>query len=209
LQTTNLAFATNDATASNGKFSAVSSNLTYVPNAFYGDSGRLDPAGNSSYDRIYARYSDGTNASPFATIRVISFNSDSYSEGIPDAWRTAYFGSANPAAGPKRHATNDFDGDRFSNLQEFLLGSNPTNTASNLRITFFATTNIQWQAKGYEVYELEASTNLTRWTRAMNPIVPTNSTPGIDLFNLTNALGSATSFPNGGPKQFFRIQKVP
>ena len=209
LQTTNLTFATSDATTNAGTFSMVNSNITYVPRVWWGDTPRVDPASSSYYDLIYARYSDGANASPYATIRVVSLNSDQYSEGIPDSWRTAYFGSANPAAGPNRHATNDFDGDHFSNLQEFLLGSNPTNAASNLRITFFNPTNIQWQAKGYEVYELVGSTNLTTWTRAMNPIVPTNSIPGTNLFNLTNALGTATGFTNGSPKQFFRIRKVP
>jgi hypothetical protein len=197
LQTTNLGFVTTDASVNNGTFSTINSNITYAPNGFFSDSGRLDPAGNQYYDIIYARYSDGTNASPFATIKVISFNADSYSEGIPDSWRTTYFGSPNPSAGPKRHANDDFDGDGFSNLTEYLLGSSPTNKTSNLRITSFNPTNIQWQAKGYEVYELYSSSNLSTWTRAINPITPTNST------------GTATSFTNGGPRQFFRIQKVP
>jgi hypothetical protein len=196
LQAATLTLATTDATASYGSFSTVNSNITYVPNGLR-SAARGDPAGNSAYDRIYARYSDGVNASPYARVRVISFSPDSYSEGIPDAWRTTYFGSPNPSAGPKRHANDDFDSDGFSNLQEFLLGSNPTDPVSNLRITSFETTNIQWQAKGYEVYELYSSTNLAAWTRAINPMVPTNS------------VGAATSFTNGGPGQVFRVQKVP
>lgn len=197
LQSTNLGFAITDASVNNGSFSTVNSNITYTPNGPFGDSGRLDPAGNQDYDIIYARYSDGTNASPYATIRVISFNLDNYSEGIPDSWRTTYFGSADPSVGSNHHANDDFDGDGFSNLTEYLLGSDPTDKTSNLRITSFNPTNIQWQAKGYEVYELYSSTNLSTWTRAINPITPTNST------------GTATSFTNGGPRQFFRIQKVP
>jgi hypothetical protein len=195
LQTTNLTFATTDASSTNWVFSAVNSNITYVPGWVSG--GRLDPAGNSAYARIYARYSDGINASPYTQIRVISLNPDSYSEGIPDAWRTTYFGSADPSAGSNRHANDDFDRDGFSNVQEYLLGSVPTNSASNLRVTSFETTNIQWQAKDYEVYELYSSTNPTIWTRAVNPIVPTNS------------VGTAASFTNGGPRQMFRVQKVP
>ena len=188
LQAANLTFATADATANNGSFSAVNSNLTFVPKALYTGS-RADPAGNSYYDRIFARYSDGVNASPYATIRVISLNPDHYSEGIPDAWRITYFGSADPSAGSNRHASDDYDGDGFSNLEEYLLGSDPTDRTSNLRITSFGPTNIQWQAKGYEVYELYSSTNLATWTRAVNPIVPTNS------------LGTAASFIAGGPRQ--------
>jgi hypothetical protein len=197
LQNNNLTLATNGATSNNGTFSLANSNITYVPKAFYGDSGRLDPASGSYYDAIYARYSDGTNASPYVMMRVLSYNADSYSEGIPDAWRLSYFGNANPATGLKHRAADDADGDGYSNLQEFLLGSNPTNKTSNLRFTSITPSKIQWQAKGYEVYELRYSTNFTNWARGVSPITPTNST------------GAATFFTNGGPRQFFRVYRVP
>jgi hypothetical protein len=197
LQNNNLTLATTGATANNGTFSVSGSNITYVPNAAFSDSGRFDPAAGSSYDLLYARYSDGLNASPYALVRVLSYNKDSYNEGIPDAWRLSYFGNANPSSGLKHHAADDADGDGYSNLQEYLFGSNPTNKPSNLTITTFAPTTLQWQAKGYEVYELLGSTNLVTWTRAASPLVPTTT------------VGSATLFTNGGPRQFFRIQKVP
>jgi hypothetical protein len=197
LQNSPLTLATTGATAGNGSFSVVNSNITYVPKSFYPDTARLDPASGSYYDIIYARYSDGTNGSPYAAIRVISFNKDSYLEGIPDAWRFSYFRSTNPSSGLKHHAADDCDGDGYSNLQEYLIGSNPTNQTSNLRITSFKTSTLQWQAKGYEVYELLSSTNFSAWSRAVSPFVPTNST------------GTATSFANGGPRQFFRLQRVP
>src|SRR5262249_41627143 len=126
--------------ASYGTFSAVNSNITYTAAGAYPDQPRQDPAGTSYYEIIYARYSDGINASPFARIKVISYYLDSYSEGIPDSWRTTYFGSPNPSAGPKRHANDDFDGDGYTNLQEWLLGSNPADATSNLRITSFTKT---------------------------------------------------------------------
>jgi hypothetical protein len=197
----NLSLATSDGTSYNGTFSNVGSNITYVPNAFYSASPRLDPGDTTSYyDQIFARYSDGTNASAWSDIRVISFSPDTYSEGIPDAWRSNYFGSTDPSAGPKRHAGDDYDGDGYSNLQEYLLGSDPTNRTSNLRITSIGTTNIQWQAEPYLLYELYAATNVsshfTNWVRVINPIVP------------TNAPATATGFTNGGPRQFFRVEKV-
>src|SRR6266404_1063573 len=198
LQTTNLSFATTDASSGHpGTFSVVDSNITFVPDGWYLDSGRVDPAGTSYYGIIYARYSDGTNASPHVRIRVVALYSDGYSEGLPDSWRTTYFGSPDPFAGPNRHPGDDYDGDGYTNLQEWLLGSNPADPASNLRITSFVTTNIQWQAKGYELYELYSSTNFNNWTRAINPVLPTNSA------------GSATPLTNGKPKQFFRVGKVP
>ncbi len=48
------------------------------------------------------------------------------------AWQVKYFGSTtNPAAA----ASADPDGDGQNNLAEFLAGTNPTNSASGLRIT--------------------------------------------------------------------------
>jgi hypothetical protein len=192
----NLVFETSAASSINGTFTNSGSLIIYQPAAFFGDTGRLDPTSGSFWDIIYARYSDGTNASPFVGISVLSLNADSYSEGVPDSWRNQYFGSPDPSAGPNRHAGDDFDGDGYNNLEEWRLGSDPTDKTSNLRITSFATNNLQWQTKPYELYELYGSTDLTNWTLAVNPLTPTNS-PGID-----------TNFVNGGPKQFFRMSKV-
>ncbi len=57
---------------------------------------------------------------------------DSDGDGLPDSWELAYFGNLNQTA------TGDFDGDGISNLNEFLDGTNPTNSASVLlRLTLF------------------------------------------------------------------------
>jgi hypothetical protein len=210
LQTANLSFLTADAWPFTNNWSvAANGAITYLPGGWYGDTGRLDPAGDSFYAILYARYSDGANCSPYASIKVISLWSDTYSEGIPDTWRLTYFGSADPSAAPNCHAWEDYDGDGFSNLTEWWLGSSPADPNSNLRITSFSPTNIQWQAKGYEVYELQSSADLINWTRAINPIVPTNVVPGTNIFNLTNAIGMATGFTNGGAGSFFRVVKLP
>jgi hypothetical protein len=197
LQNDSLTLATTDEAHLNGSFSISSSNFTFMPAAYYGDSSsRLDPAGNQYRGSVFARYTDGLNASPFIQVRVLSFNADASSEGVPDSWRLKYFQSTTPA-GPNHRANDDADGDGFSNLTEWLLGSTPTNKTSNLAITFFSKTNLQFQAKPYEVYELYSSTNLTSWSRAMNPIIP------------TNAVANITGFPTTGTSQFFRILKVP
>jgi hypothetical protein len=196
LQTTNLTFAMANPDAGDGTFTNTNNRVTFVPSGAY-ETSRIDPSTPSYYDLIYARFSDGVNASPYAIIRVVWLAIDSYNEGIPDDWRLTYFGSSDPTAGPKRHALDDNDGDGFNNLTEFRLGSDPTDKTSNLRITSFGTTNIQWQAKPYEIYEIYTSTNLTSWVRAMNPITP------------TDVVGSATVSTNGSRRQFFRIQKVP
>ncbi len=199
LQNTATTVATNSATTGNGVFSLSGSTLNYTANSPWSDAARFDPAGGSSYTRINARVSDGTNASPYVTVRVLSFNFDNSpatSDGIPNTWMITHFGNANPAVGLNHQASQDADGDKLSNLNEYRTGMTPTNSASAQRITLVNKTNIQFQAKAYELYELHASTNLTNWVRAVNPIVPTTST------------GSFTGFTNTSPYLFFRVEKV-
>jgi hypothetical protein len=197
LQNTALTLATNDAANDPvGYFSMSGSNINFNVTGYYSDP-RVDPASTVYYEEIFARYSDGTNASPHVLVRTISHNPDQYAEGVPQDWRTEYFGSPSPNSGLKHHANEDADGDGFSNINEWLLGSNPTNKLSNLRLTMLSATNLQFPAKPYDIYELDTSSNLTTWTRAMNPIVPTNSTAVV------------TGFTNGASQQFFRLFRIP
>jgi hypothetical protein len=200
-----LTLLTNNATVNNGIFSRVGSTIKFAANAAFSDSARVDPATTSFYDRIVARYSDGTNASPYVSVRVVSFNFDSLpagaSDGIPNTWMTSYFGNANPTVGVNHGAAQDADGDKVSNLNEYIAGMVPTNAASAQAITLFNKTNLQFQAKAYELYELLTTANLTNpivnWVRAVNPVLPTNS------------VGVFTGFTNTAMQQFFRIEKVP
>ncbi|PWU20325.1 MAG: hypothetical protein C5B50_04200 [Verrucomicrobia bacterium] len=209
LQSRPITIATNDASVDGiGTFSLTGSNLTFFPSGFFSGSGRVDPAGTAYYERIYARYSDGTNASPYALVRVVQLYTDSYYEGIPDLWRSAFFGNPNPSVGANHAALQDADGDGFSNLTEWWLGSNPTNSTSNLRITSFSPLTLQWPAKGCEVYEIHGSSNLINWVRILNPIIPTNCVPGTNAFNITNSTAITSGITNGGPYHFFRVQKV-
>jgi hypothetical protein len=200
-QSTNLTLTVTNLTTNNGMFSNVGGLIKYICPDF-SDSPRVDPATSSYYDELNARYSDGTNASAYVSVRVISFNNDSdaVSDGIPDAWMTTYFGHAAPQAADKSRAGDDADGDKLSNLQEYIAGMNPQDATSAQRITFTATNVLQWQAKAYELYEIQSVTNLTstNWTRVGNPVLPTTAT-GV----FVNPYNPAS------PQQFFRIQKVP
>jgi len=200
LQSPNLTLVVTNVTAPDGAFSVSGSLVKFTP-AGYAIGARLDPAGNSFYDQMLARYSDGANASPFVSVRVISFLGDSFpdtgSDGLPDDCMTTYFGNPDPAVGINHGANDDFDGDGFTNFQEFILGSDPTLADSNLRITSFDLKALQFQAKPYELYEVYGSTNLLTWRRAINPVVPT-AAPAV-----------ATRYTNGSARQFFRVQKVP
>lgn len=68
------------------------------------------------------------------TITITVENNDSNGNGIPDDWEQRYFGNlTNTAAG-------DNDGDRSSNLDEYIADTNPTNAASFFAIESFART---------------------------------------------------------------------
>jgi hypothetical protein len=170
-------------------------NMVYTPDAYYDDSDRIDPASNDRFDAIYARMSDGQNASPFVSVRVISFSRDASSEGIPDKWRLEYFGNSSPTSGVNHRANDDFDGDGYSNIAEYRLGSNPTNHTSNLVGALDRNGNLSWQAKPYEVYEIRSSPNVNGGTSVV-PVLATN-TPAVLHRALTNTA------------QFFRVEKVP
>jgi hypothetical protein len=196
LQNTALTCATTDGTANGGSFTVSGTNITYSAPTPYNTS-RIDPATGGFYDQIAFRFSDGVNAAPYAQLLVISLAPDSYSEGVPDSWRTTYFGSPNPSVGSNHHATQDADGDGYSNVIEWRLGSTPTSKISNLSISSISATNLQFVAKPYELYELQRSTNFTNWARALNPIMPTNTPANV------------TGFTNGSSRQFFRLVKIP
>lgn len=59
---------------------------------------------------------------------------DSDGDGIPDAWMQLYFGHATGQAGDHSLAGDNADGDGFFNMQEYLAGTDPTNSASAFRI---------------------------------------------------------------------------
>ncbi len=198
LQNNTLTYAITNGTSGNGTFSSVGELVKFAPG--YISAPRFDPATGTYYDRIFVRYSDGTNASAYVTASVISMNVDTSpsptGDGIPDAWMLTHFGNINPTVGANHGASQDADGDKLSNLNEYRTGMTPTDSTSGQFITVVNKTNIQFQAKAYELYELHASTNLINWTRAVNPIVPTTST------------GSFTGFTNTAPHMFFRVEKV-
>ena len=91
---------------------------------------------NESAPQRVARIVNHTTPVGYLTGKVLSGGRlnlpgivDTDANGLPDWWETAYFGSigGNPAADP--------DGDGFTNLQEYLMGTQPNNPASKLAIS--------------------------------------------------------------------------
>jgi hypothetical protein len=95
-------------------------------------------------------------------------------------------------------ASSDFDGDGFSNIQEWINGTDPTNRSSYLRIAEAGDGSIGWRARTNGVYQVLATTAMGgRFTPAMLPV----STP-------TGGTGQAT-VPVGVSPRFFRIKLAP
>lgn len=198
LQTNALTVSLASSTANNGAFSLNAGILRYTPSAAFGDSSRVDPAGTAAFDRAFVRLSDGANGSPFIEVRVLSYNFDSFSDGMPNNWMTQFFGSSDPGAGVLSGPNDDNDGDGVKNRDEYLSGTNPTNAASVLRFTSSSAAGLNWLATPYELYEVQATTDFTNWFLAGNPVVPIT----------TN--GSFTNFPASPTNRlFFRVLRVP
>jgi hypothetical protein len=201
LQGTNLALVLTNFAGNNGTFTVAGQVVTFTPAGAFSDQPRLDPESGFSYESFDYRFSDGTNASAWSAVKVLSFNRDSRptgsSDGIPDNWMVQYFGNANPAVGTKHLAGDDFDGDGASNFQEFLAGTDPTMAGSVLRLSLTGGTNLTFTAQPHDLYELQGTTNLTTWTRVANPMQPTNSALAVTL-------------PAAGQTiRFFRVERVP
>jgi hypothetical protein len=122
------------------------------------------------------------------------------------AWQVQYFGSTtNAAADPNA----DPDGDGVSNMQEFLAGTDPTNSVSSFRITSI----------------LEQGIDLAiTWTTGTGKTSALQFAPGdlgggytsnySDLFIVTNALGTVTNYLDLGaatnnPARYYRARLLP
>jgi hypothetical protein len=168
----------------NGTFSVTGNTLHYLPADYWSQTSRYDPAGNSSRGSVYYRLDDGTHASPWARVRVLSFNPDTKPsgaiDGIPDNWMVAQFGNPDPATGADRNAYDDHDRDGLTNVEEYRSGMNPVQAGSAQRLTATHDGTVAWQGKAYELYELWGTTNLADWF-FVRAVLPTNDLPSAKI----------------------------
>lgn len=184
-------------TNTQGTFVLSGSQLKFTPADNYADIS-LNPSGTGFLAMKYYRVTDGVHGSPWMTARVMSFRNDTQPagavDGLPDSWMITQFGSANPAAGAKRGAQDDYDGDGLTNWQEFRLGTNPRNSQSALLFSQTGPSDIIWSTTAHELYRPEYTEDLSTWLPLSRPVLAT---------------GSSISLPGvmGGPEQrrFIRI----
>jgi hypothetical protein len=161
----------------------------------------------------------GDNAAPAniatGTVRVICATGsfDGNGDGLPDGWQIQYFGAVGaPGSGPD----DDPDGDSLNNWQEYLAGTDPTNSASAFRILSLSPTNLCLQPPCNDLF--------ITW---MTGIGKTNSVQAAagdvdggftndftDLFTVTNTVGTVTNYldlgaATNGPARFYRVRLVP
>ena len=140
-----------------------------------------------------------SNAFAVVQTDTIPGGADVNANGLPDAWERTFFGTlgVNPDADP--------DADGMSNREEYLSGTNPTNSLSRLEIiaSAFASggTNgsLTWSSVPARIYFIEKALDLSSpvWTDSgLGLIVPTGSAT-TRTFTDTNL-----------PVRFYRVQAV-
>jgi Tol biopolymer transport system component len=109
---------------------------------------------------------------------LFALMSDSDSDGIPDWWMLQYFGHSTGQASDSSRAQDDADGDGFTNLQEFLTGTNPTDPSSFFHLDVSTlvsnqTILLSWPAVSGRSYQLQYTTDLSNpaWSNLGDPIV--------------------------------------
>jgi hypothetical protein len=111
---------------------------------------------------------------------------DSDMDGLPDWWEAEYTGNSTSMV-----ASADSDSDGFSNYQEYIADTNPTNAASFFEVSGFSalTNQTVWfngsTGREYQVFYTTndlADTNLF-WTAANSPVAGTGTNSSITVTN--------------------------
>jgi hypothetical protein len=121
---------------------------------------------------------------------------DDDGDGMPNGWEALYFGGPTNAT-----AGADPDGDRHNNWQEWVAGTDPTNTLSVLRVNDSAAGAgaawvLTWSSTSNRLYSVQWSSNL----RAGFATVVSNleATPAVNVYtDATHAAGHAGMYRIG------------
>jgi hypothetical protein len=120
---------------------------------------------------------------------------DEDNDGLPDAWEQQYFGNPTNAI-----ASDDSDGDGFSNLAEYIASTDPRNADSNLRITQVQagpalSVTLTWPSTENRIYTVE---------RAFDQ--PGGFAPLAELFGNPFETSVSDNWPTNPPPSFYRVR---
>jgi hypothetical protein len=139
------------------------------------------------------------------TLSITSTNLATNFSAVGDGWKQQY--GLDPF-GPNL-ANEDPDGDGMNNMQEYLAGTDPTNSASAFRITDIAQEGddmrVTWTMGS-------GKTNALQVTASDESGAYTNNFT--DIFTITNTVGNVTNYLDIGattnaPSRFYRVRLVP
>ena len=126
--------------------------------------------------------------------KIVETFSDADSDGIRDAWETYYGLNTNDAS----DAASDLDGDGMANIDEFLAGTEPSDSNDVFRMQTPENTNdaleaftLQWTSESNLSYIVEKSTNLLNGFQDFitNPATPplnsyTDALEGLNFYRI-------------------------
>jgi hypothetical protein len=151
----------------------------------------------ADYDVFFGEMSHtiaGTGSGTATTTALVTRTSEGVTDGIPDSWWSQY-----GITGGDRVASNDPDGDGFTNAQEYSLGTDPTDRASVFRITSVnnsgGTSTVEWSSVSGKIYRLQAKAALSdSWADVETEVAATGAS--------SSATHSASS------QHFYRVRLV-
>lgn len=110
---------------------------------------------------------------------IMTSNSlDADADGLPDAWENSY---PPEMAGLGISPDADFDGDGYTDMQEYELGTSPVDPTDHLDFSVTGALAGRWAAKKDVRYQMLASTNLVSWAEIGDPILLRDSNRVVEV----------------------------
>jgi Tol biopolymer transport system component len=146
------------------------------------------------------------NRAPDAFVSFVDIGTalDTDSDGIPDWWMSEFFGHATGQAGNLSQPQDDADGDGMTNWQEWIAGTDPTDSLSRLTMLKpswgVSGLTLGWQSVEGVVYYVQHSTlhGQAPFSTIQSNIV---GQAGITTYMDTNAVGQGPFFYRVGVQQ--------